>query len=124
MKKRFLLFLLFIIFLISLTTLVLILKYLDPYDYKILALGSIIFSYFLAFSSIVAIFLYFIKKVYFRWNVYVFHVLTSFRQWFFISLFFLSLLYFNYLNAPIFVTWLFTFLILFFLELFIKNQDK
>lgn len=124
MKKRFLLFLIFIIFLISLTTLVLILKYLDPYEYKILALSSIIFSYFLAFSSFLTIFLYFIKKIFYRWNVYVFHVLTSFRQWFLISLFFLSLLYFNYLGASLIATWLLTFFILFFLELFIKNQDK
>lgn len=124
MKKRFLLFLIFVIFLLSFTTFFLILNYLDPYEYRVLSVSFIIISFILSCTSFFTIFLYFIKKIYFRWNVYIYHVLSSFRQSFFISLFFISLIYFNYLQAPVLVTGLFSFLLLFFLELFIKNQES
>ncbi len=121
-KKRFILFLIFIIFCLSLTTFILILNYLDPYDYTYMAITFIITSFIFSLTSFFTIFLYFIKKIYFRGNVYIFHVLSSFRQSFFISLFFLSLIFFYNIGAPIIVTGFFTFLILFFVELFIKNQ--
>jgi len=119
MKKRFLLFLIFIMCIISITTFILILNYLDPYEYKMLGIISITITFILWISTLLTILLYFFKKIYYRWRVYVYHVLTSFRQWFFTSL-----LLFNILWASLLVTWLLSFTILMFLELFIQNLEK
>lgn len=124
MKKRFLLFLLFIIFVVSFTNLILILIFLDPYDYKIISIASLLITYTLSISSIFTIIIYFFKKIYFRGKTHIYHILTSFRQSFFIAFYFFSLIFFNYIWASLFLTWILIFLILFFLELFIKNQEE
>lgn len=123
MKKRFLLFLIFLIFIICTTTFVVILNYLDPFEYTKLALGSLVFSYLFWLSSLLCLILYIIKKIYFRWNITIYHVLVSFRQSFFISVFFLILIFFNYYWASIIFTAFLSFIVLFFLELFIKNWE-
>lgn len=123
MKKRFLLFLIFLIFVICSTTFVVVLNYLDPFEYTKIALWSLVFSYLFWLSSLLCLILYIIKKIYFRWNITIYHVLVSFRQWFFISVFFLILVFFNYYWASIIFTSFLTFIVLFFLELFIKNWE-
>lgn len=124
MKKRFLLFIIFIMFVFSLVTFILILNYLDPYEYKTTAIISIIFTFILWISTFFSIFLYFIKKIYFRGRVYVYHVLSSFRQGFFISIFALALIFFNILSVSLILTWVVLLIILMFLELFIQNLEK
>ena len=96
----------------------------DPYEYTFLALILAIFSFVLGTSSFFAFVLYFIKKIYFRGKVYVQNVFTSFRQWFFISLFVVLLVYFHHLGASIYVVILPLMFALLFLELFFQNlQD-
>ena len=124
MKKRFLLLIIFITFVLSLITFILILNYLDPYQYKVIAITSIIFTFSLWLATFFTIILYFFKKIYFRWRVYLYHVLSSFRQWFFLTLFILGLIFFNILGASIILTWLLLIVILVFLELFIQNLEK
>jgi hypothetical protein len=111
-------------FVFSLVTFVLILNYLDPYEYKLTAIISIIFTFILWISTFFTIILYFFKKVYYRGRVYLYHVLSSFRQWFFIALFGLSVIFFNILWASLILTWLLMLIILMFLELFIQNLEK
>ena len=123
MKKRFLLLIIFIMFLFSLITFILIINYLDPYQYKIFALISIIFTFILWLTSLITIILYFIKKIYYRWRVYLYHVLSSFRQWFFFSLFMLFMIFFYWLGVPILLTWVLLLIIVTFLELFIQNLE-
>jgi len=123
MKKRFLLFLIFLIFVICSATFVVILNYLDPFEYTKIALWSLVFSYLFWLSSLLCLILYIIKKIYFRWNITIYHVLVSFRQAFFISVFFLILIFFNYYWASLIFTSFLTFIVLFFLELFIKNWE-
>lgn len=124
MKKRFLLLIIFIIFLFSLVTFILILNYLDPYEYRITAITSIIFTFILWVSTFFTIVLYFFKKVYYRGRVYLYHVLSSFRQWFFISLFAITLVFFNILWVSLLLTWLLLLIIFTFLELFIQNLEN
>jgi len=124
MKKRFLLFIIFIIFVLSLVTFILILNYLDPYEYKVTAMVSIIFTFVLWLSTFFTLVLYFIKKIYYRGRVYVYHVLSSFRQWFFIALYLLALIFFNIIWASLIFTWLLLFILFTFLELFIQNLEK
>lgn len=124
MKKRFLLFLIFIIFVISLITLILILNYVDVYEFRNIWLSSIIFSYTLTVSCLFTLIFYFIKKIYYRWNVYIYHVLSSFRQGFLVAIFTQSLIYFNNIWAPVFFTWAILFIILLLLEIFVENYEE
>ncbi len=124
MKKRILLLIILFTFFVSIGTLMLTYNYVDPYEYTILALFLALFSFILGVSSFIAFVLYFIKKIYFRWKVYVQNVLTSFRQWFFISLFMVLLMYFHHLGASIYVVAIPLAFALLFLELFFQNlQD-
>ncbi len=124
MKKRFILLIIFIIFVISLATFFLILNYLDPYENRLTAIVSIITTFILGVSTFLTLFFYFLKKIYYRGRVYVYHVLTSFRQWFFVSLFFVSLIFFYILWASLLLTGFLLFILLIFLELFIQNLEK
>jgi len=124
MKKRLLLLIILFTFFVSIGTLMLTYNYVDPYEYTILSLFLALFSFMLWVSCFFAFVLYFIKKIYFRWKVYVQNVLTSFRQGFFISLFIVLLFYFNHLWASIYVVMLPLLFSLLFLELFFQNlQD-
>ncbi len=124
MKKRILLLIILFTFFVSIGTLMLTYNYVDPYEYTILALFLALFSFILGVSSFFAFVLYFIKKIYFRWKVYVQNVLTSFRQGFFISLFMILMVYFHHLGASMYVVALPLGFALLFLELFFQNlQD-
>lgn len=124
MKKRFLLFIIFCIFVVSLITLILVLNYVDPYEYKNIAIFSALFSYTLTISCFFTIIFYFLKKIYYRWNVYLYHVLSSFRQGFLVAIFTQSLIYFNNIWAPVFFTWAILFIILLLLEIFVENYEE
>lgn len=124
MKKRFLLFIIFIIFLVSLTTLILVLNYVDPYDFRNLALFSGLFSYCLTISCFFTMIFYFIKKIYYRWNVFIYHVLSSFRQGFLVAIFTSSLIYFYNIWVSVWLTWGILFTILFLLEIFVQNYEN
>jgi hypothetical protein len=124
MKKRFLLFIIFIMFLFSLITFILIFNYLDPYQYKVFGIIAISFTFLLWLSSIFTIIFYFFKKIYFRGRVYVYHVLSSFRQWFLLALFLFLLILFNRIWASLLITWWLLLIIFTFLELFIQNLEN
>lgn len=124
MKKRLLLIILLFTFVISVTTFYLTWNYIDPYEFPILGLFLLGFTFILGLSSLFAFVLYFFKKVYFRWKVYVQNVLTSFRQGILISIFIILLLYFQHLGAHMYVVALPLGIGLFFLELFYQNLKK
>ncbi len=119
--KNFLLILLWLVFIISMLILILIIKYIDPFNSN---LGIIIFfisSFILSISSIIALIFYFIKKIHYRWEVLVNHIVSSFRQGFFISLFFVWLWLFQRIGVPFFFSGLLLFILILFLEFFIQN---
>jgi MFS family permease len=124
MKKRLLLIILLFTFIISITTFYLTWNYIDPYEFPILGLFLLGFTFILWLSSLFAFVLYFFKKVYFRGKVYVQNVLTSFRQWVLISIFIILLFYFQHLWASIYVVALPLGIGLLFLELFYQNLQK
>jgi hypothetical protein len=64
---------------------------------------------------------YFIKKIHYRGEVLVNHISSSFRQWFFISIFLIWLAIFYRIGVPIYFTWFLLLVLLLFLELFIQN---
>lgn len=124
MKKRLLLLIILFILIISSISFYFILNYLDPYEYKIISIIFIIFSFILMVSSFFTLILFFLKKVYYRWNIYIHNVINSFRQWFFISLYMIWLIIFNNIWAWIIWTWFLFFIFLFFIELLIQNINE
>jgi len=123
MKKNFLLFIVFLILVFSSITFYMIINYLDPYVNKILSISLIIFTVFISISSLFCLILFFIKKIHYRWEVEIFHIKSSFRQWTLVSIFFIWVVVFNILNAPILILSFLFLLILIFLEIFIQNLD-
>ncbi len=121
LKKRLLLMIIFFTFVITSITTVLILNYLDPYINTILSVLFLLFSFILSISCFFTILLYIIKKIHYRWDVYIYHVLTSFRQGIFIALFFIGLVIFNKLWASMLITWFLLFAMFVFFDLFLKN---
>jgi hypothetical protein len=124
MKKRLLLIILLFTFVISITTFYLTWNYIDPYEFPILGLFLLGFTFILWLSSLFAFVLYFFKKIYFRGKVYVQNVLTSFRQGILISIFIILLFYFQHLWASVYVVALPLGIGLLFLELFYQNLQK
>jgi len=123
MKKSFLLFVIFLIFIFSSVTFYMIINYLDPYINKIISISFVSFTFVLSIATFFTLILFFIKKIHYRWRVELFHVKSSFRQWFFISLFATWIVIFKILNAPIIILAFLLISILLFLELFIRNLD-
>lgn len=121
LKKRLLLLIIFTMFIVSTITMIMILNYLDPYTNGIMWIVFLVLTFILSVSCSLTILLYIIKKIHYRWDVFVYHVLTSFRQGFFISLFFIWLIIFNKLWASLLITWPLLFTMFLFLDLFLKN---
>lgn len=124
MQKRLLLFIILLIFLVSSLSFILILNYFDPYLNPALAIFVIIFNFILAIASFMTLILYFIKKIHYRWDINLYHVKTSFRQWIFVSLIFLWVVILKIFWITLLVS-IPLFIVLFgFSELFIKNLEN
>ena len=124
MKKKILLLILLLIFIISCITLVLIYNFLDPYRNILISYISIIISWFLCLSSFFTIILYILKKVYYRWEVYLAHIFTSLRQSIIFTIFLFTNIIFYFYNIFSISTILLIFLICFFLELLFQNLSS
>lgn len=124
MWKKFLLLIVFMIFASSLATFILMLNYTDPYKNIFFSLFAISFSFILLVSSFLTFPIYFIKKIHYRWETLFSHIIYSFRQAFFFSVFLVSLALFNYIWIPITIIWFLSASILIFLELFLQNIEE
>ena len=120
-KKRLTLMIIFITCLLSIATFFLILNYLDPYEHTLIALSVLSLSFIMGISSFASLCIYFFKKIYYRWEVYLFHVIHSFRQGFFIALFLIWVITFKIIWAPFIISTLALLMLLIFLELFIQD---
>jgi hypothetical protein len=123
MKKKFLLFIIIIVFLISILSLILILNFVDPYSSWIIGIFSVIVSFVLGLTTFLTLFFYLFKKVYYRWDVFLYHVYSSFRQWFLISLFILLNIIFYFFSIFTVINIFVIFALVVFLELFIRNFE-
>lgn len=121
MLKNILLLSLFVIFLMSLLTFFFIIHYLDPYKNTVLAVIAISLNVNFLLTSFFTLCIYFFKKVYYRWEVFVTHIFSSLRQGILLSFFLFSMLVCMVLGI---VTW-YIFVLLFitfvFIELLFQN---
>lgn len=121
MKKGLLLLIIFFIFIISSISFILILNYLDPFEYMILSISLLIFTFIFWLSSFLTLIFYFFKKVYFRWNVYISNILSSFRQWFLFCLYIILIFLFNYFWIWFLSLSILLFIFFILIELLIQN---
>lgn len=119
--KNILLIILILLFIVSSLILILTLKYINPFTANMGIIISMIISFILSISSILSLIFYFIKKIHYRWEVLINHIISSFRQAFLISLFFVWLIIFYKIGVPIYFSWFLLFILLLFFELFIQN---
>ena len=119
--KNFLLLILVILFILTGLILFLELKYIDPFISNKIIIWSFLLSLFFFISSFFTLLLYFFKKIHYRWQVLINHIISSFRQASFISLFFMILGYFIRIGIPIYFSAFLLFILFLFLELFIQN---
>ena len=123
MKTNIFLTLIFVIFLISVTTLVLVLNFMDPYSNRNISVITAWISFVFTFSSFLTFIIYFFKKIYYRWEVYLYHLFSSLRQSFFIASFCLAILFFIPMWILSWLTWGLLLIIFLFIELLIQNFD-
>lgn len=121
MKKRFVLFIIFIMMIINIITFFLIINYVDPYLNKNIGILFLVTTFILSVSTFFTFFLYILKKIYYRWDVFIIHVLSSFRQSFLFSVFIVWLIFFHIIKVPIVLTTWLLFIMLFFIEFLFKN---
>ena len=95
MKKKILLLTLLFIFFVSSITLGLILFFLDPYRDIFVSIFTISLTVLLLGTSFFSIMLYFLKKVYYRGEIFMVHIFSSMRQWFLLSAFLIWLIVFH-----------------------------
>ena len=124
MKIKIFLILNFLLFIISFSTLLLILNFLDPYSNTKIAIISVSISFVLTLTSFLTFIIYFFKKIYYRWEVYLYHLIASFRQSFFLWLISLWILFFIKLWILSFLTIFLLFIIFLFIELLIQNFSE
>jgi hypothetical protein len=96
----------------------------DPYVTPRLAVSFLVVTFFASLASFLSLFIYFIKKIHYRGDVYIYHVKTSFRQASFITLFILFSIVFYIFKAPMFLTVSLLFILFLFLELFIGSLQN
>ncbi|MDD4151958.1 MAG: hypothetical protein PHR68_05055 [Candidatus Gracilibacteria bacterium] len=121
MKKKILLTILLVIFSVSSFTLFLILNYMNPYSSYTIAMISILTTFLLSVTSFLTISIYFLKKVYYRGEVFMGHIFSSFRQAFLLTVYIISIIIFNRIGVMGWTTAGLAFFILIFIELLVQN---
>lgn len=72
---------LFIIFLTSLLSMILLFYYMDPESNLSVAIATITTASFLSLSSLFTLVIYFFKRIYYRWEMFISNLNSSLRQW-------------------------------------------
>lgn len=128
MKKNMILFIIFLIMLINIITFGLIFNFWDPLrgteEVQRLALISISTTFILWLSSFFGLIIYFTKKLWYKWEIYVKNIFSSFRQGFFLSLLLSALIYFNSIWILEIKTISLCLIIVVLLEFTFKNLEK
>lgn len=121
MKRRFILLIILVIAFLSMMSFVSLLLYFDPYISIRLSLTLLAISFIGSLWWIMTLLLYFIKKIYYRWEVWMYHIISSMRQSFFLCIWILWIVWMNFLDLPLLLPALLLWIGLIFLELFIKS---
>jgi len=121
MTKKLLLIMIFLVFIISLITFILIIKYVNPYIVNNMILFFFVLSFLLSISSFLTFIFYYIKKIHYRGEVLLRDISSSFRQWLFVGVYFLWLLFFYKTWVPLLLSSIVLFLLFLILDFFIQS---
>ncbi len=121
LKRRVILIIIFCIFIITSVSFGSMLFYFDPYQHKVLSLLLIGVCFTSMISTFIALIFYFFKKVYYRWDVWVYHIVTSLRQSFFLALLLMGIFMIQILGIPLLIPVMLLICSFLFLELFIQS---
>lgn len=124
MQKRLIIILLFTIFIFSSATFFSTIQYVDPYANIVLAISALTVSFVMSFVSLVTICLYFFKKIYYRGEVYTYHIFTSLRQSILGALLVIFYVVLQSMGVPIIFPIVLATGVVIFLELFFQNIEK
>lgn len=87
LKIRIYILVLMIIFITSLLSALLLVFYMDPVNDTKIAIILMLIALFLFISSFTSILIYFFKKIYYRWEIFISNLNSSLRQWIFLAIF-------------------------------------
>lgn len=127
MKKNAILFIIFLIMILNAITFLLILFYWDPFKWtetvQKIWLASFIWTFTVFLSCFLWIVIYFIKKTWYSWEIYIKNIFSSLRQGFLISVSTAIFIYFEKLWIFELKTVSLILLIWILLELTFKNLE-
>lgn len=125
MKKsttiRIYLITLLIIFFTSCVSMVLLLHYMDPETNLRVAFATMWVATFLTASSIITLIIYFFKKIYFRWEIYLSNLNASLRQSIFLTSYMIWIVVFIWMWVYNIKTAVLLFVVLLFIELIFQT---
>lgn len=84
-----------IICLTSVLSMILLWKYMNPENNIQVSYITIWVAFFLAVSSFLSLIIYFFKKIYYRWEIYLSTLNSCLRQWIFITWYIIGIIIFN-----------------------------
>lgn len=121
MKKKLILLIVLIIFLTTSLTTYLTYIYLDPFRNTLITAVLFVLEFILVLVSFQTLVLYVLKKVFYRWEVFLEHVFSSLRQSFIITVFLGISGFFYRINVFEVSTLTLLFIICLFVELLFQN---
>lgn len=86
--KRYIITLI-IILLSSITSALLLFYYMDPESNIYISLTTMWIASFLSLGSFFSLLIYFFKRIYYRWEIYISNLSSSLRQWILMALYIL-----------------------------------
>ncbi len=98
-----------------------VLHYFDPYIFPLLAISLLSISFLLCQVSFCTFILYFCKKIYYRWEVHLFHVGSSLRQSFLCWLWIIAMISIISIGLPLLISSICLCILLLSFELFIQS---
>lgn len=128
MKKNMLIFIIFIIMLVNIITFLMIFNFWDPFKWtdeiQNLAKIAILTTITLWWSCFIGLVIYYLKKIWYKNEIYIKNIFSSLRQWFFLTIFSLALIYFNSIWMLEIKTISISIFIIILLELTFKNLES
>ena len=110
-----------VIFLTSASSTGLLLFYLDPESNMAIWIWVMSLAVFLTLSSLLTLFIYFFKKIYYRWEIYISNLNSSLRQGILITIMSMWAVTFYAIWVGNFKTVWLLFFVLFFIELIFQS---
>lgn len=123
-KIKIYLAILSVILLTSLISAILLFFYMNPESNIKVWFTIMTVAIFLLLSSLFTLIIYFFKKIYYRWEIYISNLNSSLRQGIFWGIFVIWITAFHSTWVFSYKTWILLFIMLFFIELIFQSMKE